>query len=133
MEKATVQKDRPLSPHINIYRWPITMAMSIAHRISGGALYFGTIFLAAWLISAAYGPASFAYVNGLFSSLLGRIILFLYTLALVHHLVGGIRHLIWDAKPCLLEKNLASKTAWATIFITVVLTLVIWIIAYTIR
>jgi len=126
-------RQRPLSPHIQIYRWPITMAMSIAHRASGGALYFGTLFLAAWLIAIASGEQAFTFVNGLFDSWLGRTILFLYTLGLVHHLVGGIRHLFWDSKPALLDKQLATKTAWATIGISLVLTLSIWFIGYWLR
>jgi len=130
---TTGQQLRPLSPHIQIYRWPITMAMSIAHRVSGGALYFGTLFLAAWLIAIACGEEAFTFVNELFDSILGRAILFLYTLGLVHHLVGGVRHLFWDANPALLAKELATKTAWATIVISAVLSLSIWLIGYWLR
>jgi len=127
------ERARPLSPHIQIYRWPITMAMSIAHRVSGGALYFGTLFLAAWLIAIALGEQNFIFVNGLFDSFLGRSLLFLYTLGLVHHLVGGVRHLFWDSNPSLLDKQLATRTAWATVAISIILTLSIWLIGYWLR
>lgn len=133
MTDTIVKKERPLSPHVSIYRWPITMAMSIAHRISGVALYVGTLLLAAWLIAAACGAGAFDMVNTLFDSIIGRTILFLYTLALVHHMVGGVRHLFWDTKTTLLEKHLATKTAWATIFISVILSLLIWIVGYMVR
>lgn len=129
----TTPSGRPLSPHVQIYRWPITMAMSIAHRATGGALYFGTFLFAAWIISASMGEDAFEKVNWLFGSFLGRTILFLYTLALVHHLVGGVRHLFWDTNPALLEKNLATKTAWSTIVVSIVLTLLIWIVGYIVR
>ena len=92
---------RPLSPHMQIYRWPLPMAMSILHRISGGALYVGTILLAYWLLSMALGPAAYEQAQQFFGSPLGLALLFVYTLALMQHLVGGIRHLIW-----------ISATAW---------------------
>jgi len=133
MTQTTTPRARPLSPHIQIYRWPITMAMSIAHRASGGALYFGTLFLSGWLIAIASSEEAFTIVNGLFDSLLGRTLLFLYTLGLVHHLVGGVRHLFWDSKPALLDKDLATKTAWATVVISLLLTLSIWLIGYGLR
>ena len=133
MTDTTTTKIRPLSPHVSIYRWPITMAMSIAHRVTGGALYVGTLFLAAWLIGAASGEAAFETVNGLFDSFIGRCILFLYTLALVHHLVGGTRHIFWDTKTYLLEKHCATKTAWATVFISIIATLLIWVVGYIVR
>ena len=92
--KRTVE--RPLSPHLGIYRMQITMLMSIVHRITGGALYFGTILLAAWLVSAAMGERAFATVNALFGHPLGKFVLFGYTWALLHHMLGGMRHLLWD-------------------------------------
>jgi len=130
---TTPSRPRPLSPHIQIYRWPITMAMSIAHRVSGGALYFGTVLLAVWLIAMASGESAFVFVDHLFDSVVGRTILFLYTLGLVHHLVGGVRHLFWDSKPALLDKRLATKTAWATIAISLILSVSIWLVGYGLR
>jgi len=88
--------ERPLSPHLQIYKMSINMSMSIWHRITGGALYFGTLLLAWWLVAAAKGPAYFAYVSSIMGSIPGRLILLGYTWALVHHALGGIRHFIWD-------------------------------------
>ncbi|WP_156851649.1 succinate dehydrogenase, cytochrome b556 subunit [Bartonella refiksaydamii] len=125
-------KERPRSPHVTIYRWTITMAMSIAHRITGVALYFGMVFLALWLMSIACGAEAFRTVNEIYGSLLGLCVLFLYTLAGVHHMVGGVRHIVWDLKPCLLAKEKATPTAWATVFISLIVTVAIWIIGYSI-
>jgi len=122
---------RPKSPHVSVYRWSITMAMSIAHRATGAALYIGSVFLVIYLAALAAGEQSFACAQAIYSSAFGQIILFLYTLALVHHLVGGIRHLAGWTKPSVLEKHLAAKIGWVTVFISVLLTLLIWIIAYT--
>ena len=74
----------------------LTMMMSIVHRITGAALYFGTLLLVWWLIAAAAGPNAYAAVQWFMETLLGRLILFGYTWALIHHMLGGIRHLIWD-------------------------------------
>ncbi len=89
-------RPRPLSPHLQIYRPLINMVMSILHRITGAALYVGTVLLAAWLISAATSPECFAAVNGLFASWPGMIVLVGYSWALIHHALGGMRHFIWD-------------------------------------
>jgi succinate dehydrogenase / fumarate reductase cytochrome b subunit len=125
-------KPRPLSPHLSIYRPPITMTMSIVHRITGGALYVGTL-LVAWWLTAAAGPQSyFDFVNGIFGSWIGRLILFGYTWALIHHMLGGIRHFVWDTGVGM-EKHTASKIAWANIIASVVLTLAIWIVGYYAR
>ena len=88
--------DRPLSPQLQISRWTSTMAVSIMHRITGGALYVGTIMLAFWLLSLASGPAAYDRAAWFFGSIIGRLILFADILILVEHLVGGIRALIWD-------------------------------------
>ncbi len=125
-------KERPRSPHISIYRWTITMAMSIAHRLTGMALYFGMVFLTVWLLAIACGAETFRVIHEIYSSMPGLCILFLYTLAGVHHMVGGLRHIIWDLKPSLLAKEKASMVAWATVFISLIMTLVIWLIGYSI-
>ena len=123
---------RPLSPHLTIYRPPITMTMSIIHRITGGALYFGTLLVAWWLIAASISESYFDFVNGIFGSWIGRLILLGYTWALMHHMLGGVRHLIWDTGAGL-EKNTASKIAWATLAGSIVLMLAIWIVGYMAR
>lgn len=87
---------RPLSPHLQIYRWSWTMAMSIAHRVTGAALYAGTVLIAAWLIATASGPAAYEAAQACAGSFLGRLVLFGYSFALIHHMVGGLRHFVWD-------------------------------------
>ena len=89
-------RPRPLSPHLQIYRPTLTMTMSIVHRITGMGLYFGTLLVTWWLLAASSSPNAYAAVAGFFGSFLGRLILFGYTWALIHHMLGGIRHLIWD-------------------------------------
>ncbi len=125
-------KPRPLSPHLTVYRWPVTMTMSILHRVTGGALYVGTLLVAWWLTAAAGPQAYFDFVNGIFGSWFGRLVLFGYTWALVHHMVGGIRHFVWDTGAGM-EKHTASKIAWVNIVASVVLTLAIWIAGYFVR
>lgn len=130
---ATLKKHatRPLSPHLAIYRPTITMMMSISHRLTGLALYAGTLLLAVWLISAALGDAQFAAVQGFMGSILGRLILLGYTWALLHHMLGGIRHFIWDTGAGLGPERYIL--AWATLIGSLVLTIAIWIIGYAIR
>jgi succinate dehydrogenase / fumarate reductase cytochrome b subunit len=122
-------KPRPLSPHLSIYRWPITMAMSIAHRVTGGALYVGMVFVAWWLVAVASGPNAFATFQWVASSLIGRLVLFGYTWALMHHMLGGIRHLIWDTIHGL-DRGEREWLARATLFGSIALTILLWIIAY---
>src|ERR1700692_2275334 len=87
---------RPLSPHLSAYRMTLTMMMSIVHRITGGALYVGSLLLAWWLLAAAAGPHAYATFQSVASSFIGRLVLLGYTWALVHHMLGGLRHLVWD-------------------------------------
>ncbi len=126
------RRERPLSPPLSVYRPPITMTMSIIHRITGGALYSGTLLVADWLIAAASTQASFDWVNWAFGSWLGRLVLFGYTWALMQHMLGGIRHLVWDTGAGL-EKHTASKIAWATVVGSIILTLLIWVVGYMVR
>ncbi|MEO6396555.1 MAG: succinate dehydrogenase, cytochrome b556 subunit [Devosia sp.] len=88
---------RPLSPHLQVYRFTLTMAMSIIHRGTGLALYFGTLLIVVWLGAAALGDAPFAVVNAVFGFWLVQIVLFLATWALFHHMLGGLRHFVWDS------------------------------------
>ena len=94
--KVPAARHRPLSPHLQIYRWMLTLAMSIVHRITGIGLYFGSLLLAWWLIAAASGPNAYGRVQWFMGTTIGLLILFGYTWALLHHMLGGIRHLIWD-------------------------------------
>jgi succinate dehydrogenase / fumarate reductase, cytochrome b subunit len=93
---VSAKRPMPLSPHLTIYRWPLTMALSIVHRITGGALTVGLIVLTIWLVALAAGPEAFAAVDGIVRSWLGLLILFGYTAFLFLHLGNGVRHLVWD-------------------------------------
>ena len=129
MEANIGRRPRPLSPHLSIYKPMLTMMMSIVHRITGAALYFGMLLLAWWLIAAASGPAAYANVEWFMGSLIGRLVLFGYTWALLHHLLGGIRHLIWDTIHGFEPEQREALTA-ATLVGSIALTLLLWGIAY---
>ena len=128
--KTNVQ--RPLSPHLQIYRWPITMFMSIMHRMTGCALGVGTLLLAWWLVAAASGPVAYAHVHGFMGSILGRLILLGFTFALFFHLGNGVRHLFWDAGKGF-ELKAADSASYAVLAGAALLTLVSWILAYSMR
>ncbi len=121
-------RPRPLSPHLQIYSPLINMVMSILHRMTGAALYFGTVLLAVWLVAAASGAEAFEIVNGYFGTLFGRLVLFGYTWALLHHMFGGIRHLIWDTGVGY-DLKTADLMCWLTIIGSVVVTAMVWIVA----
>jgi len=125
-------KDRPLSPHLAIYKPIPTMVMSIIHRITGVALYAGTLLLAWWLIAAASGTGAFETVNGFFGSIFGRLVLFGYTFALIHHALGGIKHLVQDTGAAL-EKNLTTKMAILQPVLSIILTILLWVVGYSLR
>lgn len=129
---ANVTRSRPLSPHLQVYKPIPTMVMSIVHRITGAALYFGTVLVAFWLIAAASGEAYFEWANWLFGSLIGRLILFGYTWALMQHMLGGLRHFMWDMGHGY-EKNFSTKLAIATPVVSVALTVLIWVVGYLAR
>ena len=116
---------RPLSPHLSIYRPLINMVMSILHRITGAALYMGTLLVAWVLVAAASGPDYFAYVTGLLGTWPGLIVLFGYTWALLHHLVGGLRHFLWDTGHGY-ELSTIDLLSWGTLAGSATLTLLIW-------
>jgi len=95
-EQAKSAKQRPLSPHMQIYRWPVTMATSIIHRATGMALSVGTLLVAWWLIAAAMGDAQYDLFSTVARSPLGLLVLFGFVWSLAYHLLNGIRHLAWD-------------------------------------
>jgi len=128
MAEARPAVERPLSPHLSIYARQINMVMSILHRLTGGALYFGTLLLAAWLIAAAMGEAQFAAVSAIFAHPIGKLVLFGYTWALAHHMLGGMRHLLWDTGRGL-QIWQVDVLSWLTIVGSVALTLAIWAVA----
>lgn len=122
--------ERPLSPHLQVYRWPVTMATSILHRATGCGLAAGTLLLAWWLVAAAAGPEYYAMVQSILGSILGRLVLLGFSWALFYHLLNGIRHLFWDAGHGY-SIPVANKSGWAVIIGSVVLTVLAWILAYS--
>lgn len=127
-----LEGERPLSPHLQIYRPMLTMMMSIAHRISGASLAVGFALLTWWLVAISLGPDAYATVEAFFSTLIGRALLFLFTWALIHHMLGGIRHLIWDTGAAL-DKTSIEVAAWLTILSSTVITILIWIAGYALQ
>jgi len=119
--------DRPLSPHLQIYRWYLTMALSIAHRASGVALSVGLLFLTWWLVALASGDESFARVEWWKDSILGVLFLFGMTFALAYHLANGIRHLAWDMGYGF-DPEVAKNSGIAVIVFAGVVTVVTWLI-----
>jgi len=132
MAEAKQAIERPLSPHLSIYRPLINMMMSIVHRLTGAALYFGTLLLAAWLVAAAMGEKQFALVNTLFGHPIGKLVLFGYTWALIHHMLGGLRHLLWDTGRGL-QIWQVNALSWLTILGSISLTLALWAFALVLR
>jgi succinate dehydrogenase / fumarate reductase, cytochrome b subunit len=116
---------RPLSPHLQIYSPLINMMMSIVHRLTGAALYFGTLLLAWWLIAAATGPDYFNYVSSWFATWPGKFVLVGYTWALLHHMLGGLRHFIWDTGH---GYDLATidQLSWGSLVLSLLATGLIW-------
>jgi succinate dehydrogenase / fumarate reductase cytochrome b subunit len=121
--------NRPLSPHIQVYRWQWTMMLSITHRATGIALAVGALLLVWWLLALASGPAAFADVQAFLGSWIGRLLLFGWTWALMYHLANGIRHLFWDAGVGL-ELPAAQASGYAVVVLSVAATLAIWVAAY---
>ena len=116
---------RPLSPHISIYRWPITMVLSILHRATGIAMSAGLIVFAAWLLNAAEGPVAYQYFRALMSGIVGQALLIGWTFAFFLHLGNGVRHLFWDTGRGF-EKHQANASAWFVLVFAAVLTAAFW-------
>jgi succinate dehydrogenase / fumarate reductase cytochrome b subunit len=132
MAEVKAPAARPLSPHLQIYRWSWTMAMSVAHRLTGIALYGGIALFALWLVALASGPRAFDAVHGLFGSPLGILVLFGYTWVLIHHMLGGVRHLFWDFGHGMEPAERISMARF-TLVGSIALTLLIWILAFLLR
>lgn len=124
-------RTRPLSPHVRIYRFPLNAMLSGSHRITGVLLSVGTLLLAYWIVSAAYGPAAFDRAQAVLGSWIGQLALFGWTGCLFFHFCNGIRHLLWDMG-YILEKQDLVRTSMATLVATLLLTLATWIAAYSV-
>jgi succinate dehydrogenase / fumarate reductase, cytochrome b subunit len=124
--------ERPLSPHLQIYRPMLSMMMSIMHRITGVALSAGIILLVWWFTAASISDDYFNLVNGFFAHWFGRLVLFGFTWALMHHMLGGLRHFIWDTG----HGFALNKVEWlvrANLIGSILLAVLIWIIGYGVR
>jgi succinate dehydrogenase / fumarate reductase, cytochrome b subunit len=123
---------RPLSPHLQIYSPLINMVMSILHRITGAALYFGTLIVVVWLVAAASGVGPYLSIMGLIKTPVGQIVLVGYTWALIHHALGGIRHFIWDTGRGF-ELGTVNFMCWMSIIGSLAITSGIWAFIFKLR
>jgi succinate dehydrogenase / fumarate reductase cytochrome b subunit len=119
---------RPLSPHLQVWRWHLTLAVSILHRATGVALYAGAFIAAGWAATLAAGPTAFNAYRGLLASPIGLIVLAGLTFSAFFHLANGVRHLVWDAGEGF-DPRIATMTAAAVIAFAAVATAAIWAIA----
>jgi succinate dehydrogenase cytochrome b subunit len=117
---------RPLSPHLQVYKWQITMVLSISHRATGVALSVGSLLLVWWLVALVHGPEAFAVVQGFVGSWIGKLLLLGWTFSLFFHLANGIRHLFWDAGYGF-ENKTTTASGWAVVVASVALTVIAWI------
>ena len=118
--------NRPLSPHLQVYRWQITMVMSILHRTSGVFLSMGSFILAWWLVAAAVGGDYFLLISGVLATPIGKLAAFTWTAAFYYHLSNGIRHLLWDAGWGF-EIKQVYLTGWSVMVLSAGLTLITWL------
>ncbi|MDJ0947353.1 MAG: succinate dehydrogenase, cytochrome b556 subunit [Alphaproteobacteria bacterium] len=121
--------NRPLSPHLQVYRPQLTSMLSILHRVTGVALAVGALLLVWWLLAVAAGPDAHATVNGFLISWIGRLLLFGWSFALFYHLCTGIRHLFWDAGLGM-ELKQVYASGWTVVAVSLAMTLIAWIAGY---
>jgi succinate dehydrogenase / fumarate reductase, cytochrome b subunit len=118
-------ENRPIAPHVSVWRWHVTMASSILHRVTGVALYGAAIGLAVWVIAAAAGPEAYALVDTVLSAWYGQAAMYLTVAALAYHLANGIRHLVFDTGAGLAPAD-ASASAWFAIFFAIAAPVGLW-------
>jgi succinate dehydrogenase / fumarate reductase cytochrome b subunit len=127
-DAAKAPRERPLSPHLQVWRWHITMATSIAHRATGVALYVGALIAAAWAICLAAGPDAYAGFKAVMGSPIGLLVMFGLTVSFFYHLANGIRHLVWDTGHGFDLKSANASAVFVFAF-TAAATIAIWVIA----
>ena len=115
----------PLSPHLTVYKWQITMLLSIAHRATGVFLSLGLLMLCYWLLAVAMGPQAYNVVSVHMQAWYGQVILILFTFSLYLHLCNGIRHLFWDTGYGF-EINTSNMSGYAVVLVSIVLTVLTW-------
>ena len=124
------QATRPLSPHLTIYRWPVTMATSITHRATGVGLSLGAVILASWLVSISNGPEGWHSFHDVSDTPIGLLVVFGLTWSLVYHFLNGIRHLAWDLGFGF-EKHLAERNSMMILVGSIVIAVAIFALAWT--
>jgi succinate dehydrogenase / fumarate reductase cytochrome b subunit len=127
-----VHDNRPLSPHIQIYRPQLTSVLSITHRLTGVALSAGSLLIAAWLIAGAAGPAAYHGLLSFMRSWIGLLLLFGWTFSIFFHLCNGLRHLIWDAGRGF-ELRTIYASGWSVVTVSAILTIGLWTAEFLIR
>jgi succinate dehydrogenase / fumarate reductase cytochrome b subunit len=121
---------RPLSPHLQVYRWQISNTLSILHRLTGLGLALGALALVSWLLALASGQAAYGPVSSAFASFPGRLMLLVWTFCFFYHLCNGLRHLVWDAGYGF-DKAVARKSGVAVVTAAGALTVIFWMVALT--
>ena len=124
--------NRPLSPHLQIYRLQLTSVLSVTHRATGIVLSAGIPFLLYWIWSLTAGPADYHAAQWFFGSILGRLLLLVFSFSLFYHLCNGVRHLVWDTGKGL-ELEQVYRSGWLVVIAASALTVVTWLAAYAVR
>jgi succinate dehydrogenase / fumarate reductase, cytochrome b subunit len=124
---STAKRERPLSPHLQIYRWQYTMALSILHRATGVALSVGMLLLVYWLVALASGPEAYADARIVFAHPITRVLLVAFSFAFFFHLCNGVRHLMWDTGRGL-ERKAARTSGWIAFLVAVAVTVLFWML-----
>jgi len=132
MSAADIKKNRPLSPHLQVYRPQITSVLSILHRITGVALAAGALLLTYWISAAGYGPETFERAQAFVGSWFGRLLLLGFTFSLFYHFANGIRHLAWDAGWGF-ELPTLRLSGWIVVIFSIVATAATFIAGYAMR
>jgi len=127
MSVANRPTNRPLSPHLQVYRWQLTSVMSILHRATGIALAVGALYLATWVIYAAASPRAYALFQTFNTSIAGRIVLGGWLFSAFYHLCNGIRHLFWDAGYGFALKD-AYRSGWTVVVVSLLATALSWVV-----
>ncbi|MBY0563009.1 MAG: succinate dehydrogenase, cytochrome b556 subunit [Hyphomonadaceae bacterium] len=127
MAGANSPENRPLSPHLQIWRWHVTMLSSILHRVSGVALYAAAIGFSFWLVVAAWGPGRYAIVSEHLQAWYGQGALYLIVAALAYHLANGVRHLVFDTGAGLQPSD-ADASAWFAILFAIAAPVGLWLL-----
>ena len=127
-DAAKAPRERPMSPHLTVWRWHITMATSIAHRATGVALYVGALIAAGWAVALVSGREAYAGYQALLGTPIGLFVMFGLTVSFFYHLANGIRHLVWDAGHGLDLKSANASGVFVFVF-TAVASIAIWVVA----